>query len=59
MRSGRLQMAVALRTLLSQAPELRVDVDRIAITNLGYVLSVDALPFRRAALRGLVVTQAC
>lgn len=49
MRSGRLQMAVALRTLLTEAPELRVDVDRIAITNLGYVLSVDALPFRRAA----------
>jgi cytochrome P450 len=51
MRSGRLQIAVALSTLLGRVPEMRVDTTAAQVSDLGYVLSVEALPYRLDARR--------
>jgi cytochrome P450 len=43
--SGRLQIAVALRTLVDRAPALELQLDKVDVVDRGYVLNVDALPF--------------
>ncbi|HVV20615.1 MAG TPA: cytochrome P450 [Pseudonocardiaceae bacterium] len=45
MRSGRLQIAVALSTLLHRVPGLRIGLDKVDVADLGYVLAVNALPY--------------
>jgi cytochrome P450 len=47
MHSGRLQIAVALETLLEQEPRIEIDRARSRVSDLAYLICVPSIPFQR------------